>query len=252
MEALRVDNVSRHFGGIRALNDISFAIGVGERVAIIGPNGAGKTTLFNVLNGQLSPSHGRIFLFEEDITQLPIDRRAHLGLGRSFQVTNLFSNLSVMNNMLLAVNGADRRRFHFFRPMSRHYDAYMRANTLLKQWDLFDHRDTKVHDLAYGDRRKLEIAVTFGSLPKVLLLDEPSNGLTSAEGQELIQRIRSLGADITIVVVAHDMDLVFGVAERIIVLHQGAILKDGRVDEIRADADVREIYIGDLGDAPMR
>jgi branched-chain amino acid transport system ATP-binding protein len=252
VDALRVDRLSKHFGGVAVLTDISFAIKVGERVAIIGPNGAGKTTLFNLLNGQLSPSDGRITLFGQNITNLSIDRRARLGLGRSFQVTKLFSNLSVMNNMLLGVNGADPRRFHLFRPMSWHDDAYRQAKTLLEQWSLWGQRETVVRDLAYGDQRKLEMAVTFGTIPKVLLLDEPSNGLTSAEGQDLIQRIRSLGGNVTVILVAHDMDLVFGVAERIIVLHQRGIIRDGPVDQIRADAGVREIYIGDLSNAPMR
>lgn len=244
MEALRLEKVSKDFGGVRALADVSFEVEVGQRLAIIGPNGAGKTTLFNVLNGQLSPTHGRIFLFGGEITRLSTDRRAHLGLGRSFQMTSLFSNLTVTRNVLLALNGTHKRRFQMLRSMDAYKDASEKAEALLRAWDLWEYRDEMVRNLAYGSQRKLEIAISLAAEPKVLLLDEPSAGLTAAESEEISKKISALGGDITVVLVAHDMDLVFGVAERIIVMHQGRIITDGSVDEIRADAQVRDIYMG--------
>ena len=254
MEALKVQEISRDFGGVRALVDVSLQVEVGERLAIIGPNGAGKTTLFNVLNGQIPPSSGQVFLFQQDITHMATERRAVLGLGRSFQVTSLFSSLTVLRNVLLALNGTSRRRFQMLRPMLRYADAFAQAEALLGAWDLLDQRDELVRNLAYGSQRKLEIAVTLASMPRVLLLDEPSTGLTSAESAEMSRKIHALGSEITVILVAHDMDLVFGVAERILVMHQGRVLTEGSVEQIRADSRVREIYMGfqeNDDDSPM-
>ena len=232
------------FGGVHALRNLSFSIEAGERLAIIGPNGAGKTTLFNVLNGQFSPTDGRVYFFEQDITRLPTDRRTHLGMARSFQVTNLFLDLTVLDNIFLSVHGAESSRFQMFRSTTAYSDMYNKAEELLKSWGVWENRDDLARNMAYGDQRKLEIALTLASKPKLLLLDEPSAGLTTAESAEIVERISSLGRDITVLLVAHDMDLVFGIAERIICLHYGEMLAEGTCEEIRIDSKVKEVYMG--------
>ena len=244
VEALRLEAVSKEFGGVLALADLSLTVESGQRLGVIGPNGAGKTTLFNVLNGQLSPTRGRVFLFGQDITGMTINRRAHLGLGRSFQVTSLFSNLTVVRNMLLALNGTDSRRFQIVRSMKSYHEVFDAAEAVLRAWDLWGQKDELVLNLSYGEQRRLEIAASMASQPRLLLLDEPSAGLTAAESAEVIERIRGLGGEVTVILVAHDMDLVFGVAERIIVMHYGKIIADGTMDQIQADSRVKEVYMG--------
>jgi len=244
MEALKVDGISKDFGGVHAVRDVSFSVEAGEHLAIIGPNGAGKTTLFNLLSGQLSPTVGRVYLFGQEITNMAAHRRAHLGIARSFQLTTLFLNLTVLDNILLALQGTRPSRFQMFRSATAYEHLYTKAQKLLDSMDLWEKKDDPVHAISYGEQRKLEIALSLASEPKLLLLDEPSTGLTTAEGADIISMIRELGADITVIIVAHDMDLVFGVAERIIVLHYGEIIAEGTCDEISHDLRVKEIYMG--------
>lgn len=244
MEALRVERLSKDFGGLHALRNVSFSVAAGERLAIIGPNGAGKTTLFNLLTGQLSPTSGRVYFFEQDITHLPIHKRVHLGLARSFQITNLFPNLTVLDNALLALQGTKYHRYQMFRTINAYPDMFAKAKELLEPWGLWEKKEQLARDIAYGDQRALEIVLTLASKPKVLLLDEPSSGLTAAQSAEIVSKIRELGTDVTVVFVAHDMDLVFGVADRICVLHYGEVIVEGSCEEIRADARVKEIYMG--------
>lgn len=244
MEALKVANLRKDFGGVHAIRDVSFSVESGERLAIIGPNGAGKTTLFNLLNGQLTPSAGQVYFFGRDITHKATYSRAHLGLARSFQLTTLFLNLTVLNNILLALQGTKPSRFQMFHPITAYKSLHAKAQELLASMDLWEKRDDLVEEISYGEQRKLEIALSLASEPKLLLLDEPSTGLTSAESADITSRIHNLGTDITVILVAHDMDLVFGVAERIIVLHYGEIIAEGTCDEISCDLKVREIYMG--------
>jgi branched-chain amino acid transport system ATP-binding protein len=244
MEALRVDGLSKDFGGVRAVRDVSFSVEVGEKLAIIGPNGAGKTTLFNLLNGQLLPTAGRIHLFGQDITTLPTHRRAHLGQARSFQLTSLFLNLSVLKNVLLALQGTQPSRFRMFRSATGNVPLVAKAQQLLESINLWDLRDAPVQDLAYGEQRRLEILLSLASKPRLLLMDEPTCGLTAGEGADFIDIVLNLGADITVVLVAHDMDIVFGVASRIMVLHYGQIIADGPPEQIQADPRVKEVYMG--------
>lgn len=244
MEALRLEHLSRSFGGVQALQDISFNVEVGEKLAIIGPNGAGKTTLFNILNGQLSTTAGRIYFFGQEINALPTHRRAHLGQARAFQLTSLFLNLTVLDNMLLAIQGTKASRFQMLRPNTTYTHLFVKAEELLKSMALWEKRNDLVKAIAYGEQRKLEIALSLASEPKLLLLDEPNTGLTPAEGVGVVDMIRNLGKDITILLVAHDMDLVFGFADRIMVLHYGRIIADGTPKEIQTDLRVKEIYIG--------
>ncbi|MFH1243532.1 MAG: ABC transporter ATP-binding protein [Pseudomonadota bacterium] len=244
MQALRVEGLSKQFGGLYAVNNVSFSINVGERLAIIGPNGAGKTTLFNLINGQLMPSSGRIFFFGKDITDLPTHRRAHLGQARAFQLISLLLNLSIFENTLLSLYGTTPYRFRMFAPVEGFTDVRHRANAVLKGLGLWEKRDELVKNLGYGDQRRLEIGLGLAQRPKLLLLDEPSAGLSMEECSEAIEIINNLGEGITAVIVDHDMDLVFGVAERIIVLHYGQVIADGQPQEIKTDPRVQEIYLG--------
>ena len=244
MEALKVDNLFISFGGVQALRDVSFSVETGEKLAIIGPNGAGKTTLFNVLNGQLPPSEGRIYLYGKDITGLPTHSRAHLGLSRSFQITSLFTPLTVLENCLLALQGTRPSRFQMLRSITSYQHLFTKAQDLLGMVELWEKRTEPVKNISYGEQRRLEIALSLASEPKLLLLDEPSAGLTAGESAAVVDMIYNLGEGITALIVDHDMDLVFGVAQRIIVLHYGEIIAEGAPETVRNDSRVREIYIG--------
>ncbi len=245
MEAIRVEGVTRAFGGVRAVQGVSFCAQVGERLMIIGPNGAGKTTLFNLLAGQLKPTSGRVYLDGRDITGTSTHRRVQLGIARSFQVSTLLTQLSVMDNLLLALHGRRRSRFQMFRGMSAYSGLRAEADALLERMGLLAQRDELAGALAYGEQRKLELAVTEALRPKVILLDEPSAGLTQSESADIAARLLELGREVTVIMVAHDMELVFSMAERIIVLHQGAIVAEGSPEEIRTNAKVREVYMGE-------
>jgi branched-chain amino acid transport system ATP-binding protein len=244
MEALKVEGVTKSFGGVHALQDISFSVEQGERLAIIGPNGAGKTTLFNVINGQFPASAGRIFFFGQEITTMPTHDRTSLGLARTFQLTSLFLNLTVLDNIMLALHGTKPSRFQMFRSVHSYQPVLDRADELLGILELREMKDLPVKTLSYGEQRKMEIALSLASDPKMLLLDEPGNGLTTAESAVLIKMIRDFASDLTLLIVAHDMDLVFSVADRIIVLHYGRMIAEGNREVIQADPDVKEIYLG--------
>ncbi len=244
MEALKVENLSKDFGGVHAVKHISFTVEAGEMLAIIGPNGAGKTTLFNLLNGQYKPNSGSIRFFGQNITRLSTHRRAALGQARSFQVTRLFQGLTVMDNVFLAAQGTKLSRFQLFRPSNSFTFAQDKARDILKTMELWEKRDEIVRHLSYGEQRILEISLTLASDPRMLLLDEPTCGLSSKEWDDMMTLIRRLGEDTTVIMVAHDMDLVFGLARRIIVLHYGEIIADGTSQEIQEDPRVQEIYMG--------
>ena len=244
MTSLSIEALSKNFGGLQALYNLSLEIQPGERRAIIGPNGAGKTTLFHLIGGQLSPSSGRIFLFGREVTKLPPFRRAALGLGRTFQITTLFLNLTVMENMLLAVQALDSVRFVFYRPLTGYRNILIQARRLLEQWNLWEKRRALVRQLSYGEQRQLEILLALAPMPKVLLLDEPTAGLSAAETQQVVAMIQHLDPSITVLLIEHDMDVAFQVAQRITVLHHGRLLADGPPEAIRKDSTVAEIYLG--------
>jgi len=244
MEALRVEGLTKRFGGVQALQEISFSVEQGERLAIIGPNGAGKTTLFNVINGQFPASAGRLFFLGQEITTVPTHDRASLGLARTFQLTSLFLNLTVLDNILLALHGTRPSRFQFFRSVHSYPPLLQKADELLGILELREMKGVPVKSLSYGEQRKLEIALSLASNPKMLLLDEPGNGLTTAESTVLVKMIRNFASDLTLLIVAHDMDLVFSVADRIIVLHYGKMIAEGNREAIQADPNVKEIYLG--------
>lgn len=244
MALLETRDLSVHFGGLAAVRDVSFGIEPGERLVLIGPNSAGKTTLFNMLTGQLKPSSGKVFFKDQDITQASVYDRTHMGMARSFQITSLFPQQSVYVNLLIALQGTQPARYRFMRYILKDRELQARAQELLESFDLWDLRDEIVSSLAHGQQRKLEIALSLASDPELLLLDEPSCGLTMSESADITSRIRTLGEKITVLMIAHDMDLVFGVAERIILLNLGEIACQGTPDEIRANQLVKDIYMG--------
>jgi branched-chain amino acid transport system ATP-binding protein len=241
---LDVRGVSVHFGGLAAVKNVTFGIEPGERLALIGPNGAGKTTLFNVLTGQLKPSAGNVYLNGVDITHQSVFARTHLGMARSFQITSLFPYQTVRVNALIALQGTRKGRYNMFRGLMGDKEMQVGAQKLLERAELWDIREDVVSSLAYGQQRKLEIALSLASDPQLLLLDEPSCGLTATESADITTQIRDLGSKITVLMIAHDMDLVFGVAERVMLLHYGEIACEGTCDEIRKNQLVRDIYMG--------
>jgi branched-chain amino acid transport system ATP-binding protein len=244
MEVLRVEGVSKNFGGLQVLQEISFTAEAGEKLAIIGPNGAGKTTLFNVIGGQLPATAGRAYLSGQEITNLAPHRRLHLGLARSFQLNNLFFNLTLIDNMVLALKGAQYPHFQMFRSINAYTDLFATAQDLLESMGLWEMRFTPVAALSYGDQRRLEIAFALASKPKLVLLDEPSAGLATADAIVFADSIRNLLGDTALIFCAHDMDLVFNLADRIMVLYYGKIIAQGKPQEIQANPRVKEIYLG--------
>jgi len=244
LEALSVENLSKQFGGLRALDKVNFRVEAGERLAIIGPNGAGKTTLFQLLSGMLPPSSGSIFAFGKDITRVAAHRRAALGIGRTFQITNLFLNLTVLDNVLLALEASGLTRFNLFRPLSFYKHLLRRAEEILNQWNLWDRRDVSVRNLSYGEQRQLEIILTLSQNHSLLLLDEPTCGLSPEEARSFVLTIRAFSRDFTILLIDHDMDVIFDIAEKVIVLHFGRVLAFGSPEEVKKNPQVQEIYMG--------
>lgn len=245
MEALRVEGLTKFFGGVRVLEDITFEVPQGERLGVIGPNGAGKTTLINLVNGQLEPTRGKIFFFGQDITHLPTHSRSHIGQARSYQLCSLFQNLTVWENTLLTLHGLGKSRYGLFRSVKRYAEVNEQARQVLTEAGMWDRRDDPVSSLAYGDQRRLEIQFCLASDPKVLLLDEPSNGLTKTQAADLVRTINDhIGREVTVIIVAHDMELIFQVADRLMVLYEGAIIACDSCDVVQCDPRVREIYMG--------
>jgi branched-chain amino acid transport system ATP-binding protein len=244
MSALAVSDVSRSFGGVLALSNISFEVEPGERRLIIGPNGAGKTTLFNMLSGAFPVSGGTVTLFGHDITDVPAYMRARLGLSRTFQITNLFPRLTVLENLLLALQATDKSPFFWFRRLHSNRALFERADALLQEWELTAIAERAAKDISYGEQRQIDLILAVALGPKVLLLDEPTAGLSAAEVVRVVSMIRSLPKDMTILMIEHDMDVAFELADRITVLHQGRLIAEGDVETIRNDSHVTEIYLG--------
>jgi branched-chain amino acid transport system ATP-binding protein len=244
MEVMRVKNVAKSFGGLKVLQDVSFSLRAGERVALIGPNGAGKTTLVNVLNGLLRPTSGSIYLLGHDVTKLAPYERVALGLARSFQVSSLFPALSLFSNVLMALYGVQKSRYQMIRPFAGYPENNQRARALLQGIDLWDKKDLPVHDLSHGEKRRLEIVLSISSQPRVLLLDEPNAGLSSDETSSLIRMVENFAAGTTTLVVAHDLDFIYRLCGRVMVLYYGEIIADGSCEEIQTNQKVCSIYLG--------
>ncbi len=245
MTILRVEDLSKSFGGLQVLSDISFAVESGQKLALIGPNGAGKTTLINVIGGQLPASGGEVFLQDRRITRLTPNRRLRLGLGRSYQVNNLFFELSILDNLLLALYGSERFHFQMFRRLEKRKELLEEADRLLETVDLSDRRNETLQTQSYGDQRLVELLCAFACRPEIVLLDEPTAGLPTAEAAVFADVIRKLAGDTAVLFCAHDMDLVFNLADSIMVLYFGEIIAKGSPEVISADPRVQEIYLGD-------
>jgi branched-chain amino acid transport system ATP-binding protein len=245
MEELRVEHLSKNFGAIKVLRDISFTVTREERrVVIIGPNGAGKTTLFNLISGELPSSGGSIYLFGHNVTRMPNYRRTRFGLARTFQISDLFPRSTLIENVLLALQAHDSCHYQMLRPLSAYSHLYRKAEVLLREMKLYEKRDYPIASLSHGEARLAEIILGIASRPQILLLDEPTSGLTCSEGVWLANLILSLLKDVTLLIIEHDMNIAFDLAERMIVLHQGEIAADGKPEKIRNDTRIKEIYLG--------
>jgi branched-chain amino acid transport system ATP-binding protein len=238
--ALRAEGLSRRFAGIRAVSDVSLALHTGSLHAVIGPNGAGKSTLVNLLTGDLRPNEGRIWLGDQDVTALPDWRRARAGLGRTFQRTNVLRPMSVRENVRLAVQAASVRRVGLLRPPA----GLDRAEAALRRVGLEPHADQPAGTLSHGLLRLLEIAIALAGAPRVLLLDEPLAGLGVEETAPVAGLIRSLAGDHAVMLIEHDMDVVFATADRITVMVEGRVLIEGTPADVRASEAVRAAYLG--------
>ncbi len=242
--AVECRDLTKRFGGLEAVRRVDLCVFSGERRAIIGPNGAGKTTLFRLISGEFPATSGAIALFGQDITAMPCHRRTALGLGRTFQITNLFPTMTVVDNLVTAAMGLSRTKFSMFRPLATYDHLYALADSLLVKVGMLDKRDTVLKFLSHGEQRQIEIAMALISSPQVLLLDEPTAGLSPAESTMMTATLQGLDPGITILIIEHDMDVAFAVASRITVLHQGALFAEGTPAEIRSNARVQEIYFG--------
>jgi len=245
MTLLAVTGLVKRFGGLTATDGVDLTVERGEVHAVIGPNGAGKTTLINQLSGELPPDAGTILLEGADITALPVHRRAMMGLSRSYQITSVFPDFSVLVNVMLAVQARRGHSFSFWRPVLAETALTARARQAIDQVGLTARADVLVAALAHGERRQLEMAMTLATDPKVLLLDEPMAGMSLAESERLVVLLKSLKSQYGILLVEHDMDAVFKLADRITVLVYGRVIACGSPEAIRNNPDVRTAYLGD-------
>ena len=243
--ALETRNLVKRFGAFLASNDVSLSIRQGARHALIGPNGAGKTTLINLLTGVLTPNSGQILLGGEDITHLPAHVRVGRGLSRTFQINQLFGDFTPLESMMLAICERKGHGWRAWRPLSGDREVADEAAHLLERFRLVDTMGTATSLLPYGKQRLLEIALAIASRPKVLLLDEPAAGVPEEERHEVLSIVRDLPPDVTVVLIEHDMDLVFSCADRISVLAAGSLFAEGTVEEISKDRQVKAIYLGE-------
>ena len=242
---LQVASLAKRFGGIVATDDLALEVAPGELHAVIGPNGAGKTTLIAQLAGQLRPDAGRIRFAGRDITALPMHRRSRLGLARSFQITSLFLDLSVLDNVALAVQAHAGHSFHFWRNARLETGLRQSARAALERVGLSARADWPAAALSHGEHRQLELAMALAGNPRMLLLDEPMAGLGPEESSRMVAMLRELKKELAILLVEHDMEAVFALADRITVLVYGRVIASGEPSDIRANAAVREAYLGE-------
>jgi branched-chain amino acid transport system ATP-binding protein len=241
--ALELSAVGRRFGALAALADVSMSVRAGERRAVLGSNGAGKTTLFNTITGDFSPSAGSIRFFGEDITRFPTYERIRRGLRRTYQISQLFAGLRVIDSIFLACRGVSRRRLSLVRP--RPDDATVeQATRIANAVRLGDRADTLVSELSHGQQRQLEIALAFAGAPRLILLDEPAAGLSPPERRDLVDILNALPAHIGYIIIEHDLDVALRVAQIVTMMHNGRIMKEGTPEEIENDPEVQAIYLG--------
>jgi branched-chain amino acid transport system ATP-binding protein len=243
--ALEIIELNKAFGGLRITQDVSLTISQGERRLIIGPNGAGKTTLFNQISGDMRPNSGKIKLFGTDVTTLPPYRRAHLGLSRTYQIITLFSGDTLEHNVTLGLLGLLPSRWQMWRPLSFYRDLASEARRTLDTVGLLHLADHPVSEIAYGEKRRVELAMALAQKPRVLLLDEPLAGLSNSERATVKSLIASIPRQTTVIMIEHDMDTALDLAETVTLLNYGRVIVDGERDAVIADDRTREVYLGD-------
>jgi branched-chain amino acid transport system ATP-binding protein len=242
--ALELHHVSRHFGSLKAIDDVSFTVQAGQRYGVLGSNGAGKTTLFNAITGDFPPSSGKVVLFGEDVTALPAHERVRRGLRRTYQTSLLFKELTVRDNLFLAVRGVSNGRLSLLRA-GEDGTSQASVNALVAHGRLDAIADTLVGNLSHGQQRQLEISMALAGSPRLILFDEPAAGLSPAERRELVGLLTSLPRHIGFVIIEHDLDIALTVTEQVTVMHNGRVLVHGTPDEIQANDDVHAIYMGE-------
>ncbi len=246
---LVTERLGKHFGALRAVFGVSLEFAPGKVHAIIGPNGAGKTTFINLLSGDLPPSDGIIRFRGRDITGLPPNRISQLGIGRSFQKTNIFPGFTCFENCWLAAQSRRKSSMRFFRPARSLADVEARATAALETCGLGARRDTVAAEMSYGEQRQLEIGMMLATEPELLLLDEPLAGMGTEEAAQVVKLLRRLAAEHTLILIEHDMDAVFAIADLITVMVNGEVLETGTVEQIRNSAEVQQAYLGDEEEA---
>jgi branched-chain amino acid transport system ATP-binding protein len=242
--ALEITGLNKAFGGLKVTQEISLAIRPGERRLIIGPNGAGKTTLFNQISGDMRPNSGRIKLFGEDVTRLAPHQRAHRGLSRTYQIITLFASDTLEHNVTLGLLGLLPSRWQMWRPLSSYRDLATEARRTLDTVGLLHLADHPVSDIAYGEKRRVELAMALAQKPRVLLLDEPLAGLSNSERATVKSEIASISKETTVIMIEHDMDTALDLAETLTLLNYGRVIVDGTRDAVITDERTREVYLG--------
>lgn len=246
MNILETKGLYKDFSGLKILFDVNLQVKEGEKHAVIGPNGAGKTTLFNVITGTYKPSAGQIFFKGKDISGMQPNQLCRLGMGRSFQITSTFNKLTAFQNIRLAVMSKRGIRFNLYRMVNGMQEVTEETEEILNRINLINERDVPASDLSYGKTRALEISLAMATDPELVLLDEFAAGMSRDETHTAVELIRKLTVGKTVVIIEHDMDVVFNLADRITVLHYGRILATGTPDDIRNNKDVKDAYLGDL------
>ena len=246
---LRLEGVSRRFGGLVAVDGVSLTLGPRRRLAVIGPNGAGKTTLFRLIAGDMPPSQGRIFLFGREVTRLPAHRRARLGLSRTFQVSNLFAGLSVLDNVRLAAQAGEPSHWRLLGPVRRGDPVGIAAMQALERAGIAARAGDRVSELSHGEQRQLEVALALATSPRLLLLDEPAAGLSAGERSRLRELLGSLPDSLPLLLIEHDMTLALSLTDEVLCLHNGRPIALGPPDRVRGDPTVQAVYLGRTVDA---
>lgn len=244
-DMLTIKGIHLDFSGLKILKGVNLSIPKGQRHALIGPNGAGKTTLFHVITGRLKPSQGKVCLQGNDITEESVHARTRMGIGRSFQINNLFPNLTVFDNVLAGVQARYGLKYNLFRNPRKVKAIVERTEAILEWVNLTHARLHSVRELPYGEQRALEIALALSTEPELLLLDEPTAGMTREDTRKFVSMIDKLTLNLTLMIIEHDMDVVFSLASTISVLHYGTILVSGTPDEVQNDQRVKDAYLGE-------
>jgi len=246
MEILKLIDVKKHFGGVRALENITTTLNEGEIVMVIGPNGAGKTTLVNVISGYVFPDGGKIIYSGEEITKYPPLKRIEEGIVRSFQLVNIFDGLTVYENLMTALFSRRKNYSKMYKLVDDYVEVFNEAENVLRLFGLIDVADKNVKSISYGDRKLLDIAVSFAMNPRLIMLDEPTSGVATKDKDEIMEKILEIirKTEVTSIIIEHDMDIVFRYSERVIVMHQGKIIADGEAEEVRRSEEVKKVLLG--------